>query len=96
MLDEDILGGGGAALHPVDHHDIGAGVHRELDVVVGAGRADLHVDGLFPVGDLAQLVDLDGQVVGPGPVGVAAGAALVDTLGQRAHLRDARRDLLPQ
>ena len=96
MLDEHLLGGGGAALHAVDHDDVGAGVHGELHVVVGAGGADLDVDRLLPVGDLAQFVDLDGQVVGPGPVRVPARRPLVDALGQRAHPRDACGDLLAQ
>ncbi len=96
MLDEHLLGGGGAALHAVDDHDIGAGVHGQLHVVVGAGGADLDVDRLLPVGDLAQFVDLDGQVVGAGPVRVPAGRALVDALGQGAHSCDAFGDLLAE
>ena len=96
VLDEHLLGGGGAALHAVDHDDVGAGVHGELHVVVGAGGADLDVDRLLPVGDLAQLVDLDGQVVGAGPVRVPARRPLVDALGQRAHPRDAVGDLLAE
>src|SRR5205807_357469 len=58
--------------------------------------AHLDVDRYLPVGDLAQLADLDGQVVRAGPVGVPAGAALVDSFGQRAHLGDAGADLLPE
>jgi len=64
--------------------------------VLGAGRADLDVDGDAPVGGLAQLQDLDGEVVGARPVGVAAGRALVDALGEGAHPRDAGADLLPE
>ena len=32
MLDEDVLGRRRAALHAVDHDDVGAGLHRELHV----------------------------------------------------------------
>ena len=71
-------------------------LHRELDVVVRAGRADLDVDRLLPVGDLAQLADLDRQVVRPGPVRVAAGRALVDADRQGAHPGDALGDLLAE
>ena len=78
VLNEHVLGGRGAALHAVDHHHVGAGGDGELHVVVDAGRPDLHVDGDRPVGGLAQLLDLDAQVVGADPVGVAAGRALVD------------------
>ena len=45
VLDEDVLGGRRAALHAVDHHDIGAGGDGELHVVIDAGRPDLHVHG---------------------------------------------------
>ena len=96
MLDEHVLGGGRAALHAVHHHGIGTGLHGQRRVVVGPRRAHLHIDRHLPVGDLAQLADLDLQVVGPGPVGVAAGRALVDPGGQRAHLGDALGDLLAQ
>ena len=57
---------------------------------------DLDEDRLLPVGDLAQLADLDLEVVRTGPVGMAAGAALVDALGQVAHLGDAVGDLLAE
>ncbi len=89
MFDEDILGRAGAALHAVDHDDIGARLHRQGRVVISARGADLDVDRLFPVGNFAQFLDLDGEVVRTGPVGMAAGAALVDAEGQRAHGRDA-------
>ena len=96
VLDEHVLRRAGAALHAVDHDHVGAGLDRERDVVAGARRADLDVDRLLPVGDLAQLVDLDREVVGAGPVGVAAGAALVDALRAGAHGGDALGDLLPE
>ena len=72
------------------------GLDRERDVEVGARRSDLDEDRLLPVGDLAQLLDLDLEVVGPGPVGVTARAALVDARRQVAHLRDAVGDLLAE
>ena len=78
VLDEDVLGGRGAALHAVDHDDICAGGHGQLHVMVDPGGADFDVDRDGPVGGLAQLLDLDAQVVGADPVGVAAGRALVD------------------
>ena len=83
VLDEHVLGGGGAALHAVDHHDVGAGGHGQLHVVVDAGGADLDVDRDRPVGGLAELLDLDAQVVGADPVGVPAGRALVDARRER-------------
>ncbi len=96
ILDEDLLGGGRAALHAVHHHDIGAGFDGERHVVIGPGAADLHVDRLLPVGDLAQLGDLDLEIVRAGPIGVAGRRTLVDALRQRAHLGHAIGDLLPE
>ena len=96
VLDEDVLRRRRAALHAVDDDHVGAGLHRELDVVVRPGGADLDEDRLLPVGDLAQLADLDLEVVRPRPVGVTRGAPLVDPLRQVAHLRDAVGDLVPE
>src|SRR5207249_12260385 len=62
-------------------------------IVARARGPDFHVDRLLPIGDLAQLLDFDGQIVRPRPVGMAAGAALVDTLGKLAHGGDALGDL---
>ena len=96
MLDEHVLGGAGAALHAVQHDRIGPGLDAERHVEAGARRADLDVDRLLPVGDLAQLGDLDREIVRAGPVGMAAGAALVDALRQRAHRGDPLGDLEPE
>jgi hypothetical protein len=72
------------------------GLHGQRDVVVGPRRPDLHEDRLLPVGDLAQLADLDLEVVRACPVGVAAGAALVDAGREVAHLGDAVGDVLAE
>jgi hypothetical protein len=96
VLDEDVLCRRRPSLHAVHDDDVGARLDRELDVVVRAGGADLDEDRLLPVGDLAQLADLDLEVVGPGPIGMAAGTALVDPLRQVAHLGDAVGDLVPE
>ena len=96
VLDEDILRRRRPSLHPVEDDHVCTRLHAELDVVVGPRRADLHEDRLLPVGELAKLVDLDLQVVGPGPVRMPAGAPLVDPHGQVAHLGDALRDLVAE
>ena len=96
MLDEHVLRRRGAALHAVEHDHIGARLHRQRRVIVGTRRPDLDVDRLLPVRDLAQLVDLDLQIVRPGPVGMPAGRALIDALRQGAHLGDALGDLLSE
>ncbi len=80
VLDEHVLGGGGPALHAVQHDRVGAGLDRQRHVVVGPRSADLDVDRDPPVGDLAELLDLDLEIVRPGPVRVPAGAALIDPL----------------
>ena len=96
MLDEDFLRRRRAALHAVDDDDVGTGLHGEGDIIVGARAADLDVDRLLPIGDLAQLDDLDLEVVGAGPIGVTAGRTLIDALRQSAHLGDAVGDFLAQ
>ena len=96
VLDEHILGRARAALHPVEHHHVSTSLDRQERVVVGPRRADLDVDRHLPVGDLAQLDYFDRQIVRAGPVGMAAGRALVDVLGQSPHLGDAVADLLAQ
>ena len=96
MLDEHFLRRRGAALHAVEHHDVGAGLHRERGVVIGTRSADLDVDRLLPIGDLADLLDLDLKIVRAGPVRMAAGRALVDPFRQRAHLGHALGDFLAE
>jgi hypothetical protein len=96
VLDKTCLRRGRAALHAIDHDYIGAGMNGKLHVVEGARCADLHIDRLFPIRDLAQLLDLDREVVGTGPVGMTACRTLVDTRGERAHGGHTRVDLLPE
>ena len=96
MLDEHLLSRRGPALHAVDHDDVGAALDGQLDVVEDARSAYLDVDRDLPVGDLAQLGDLDREIVATGPVGMSARGTLIDALGQRAHRGDSRADLLPQ
>ena len=85
-----------AALHPVDHHDVRPRLHRERGVIIGTTAADLDVNRLLPICDFAQFLDLDRQIVGAGPIGVARGAALIDAFGQAPHFGDARADLLAE
>ena len=59
ILDEDFLRCRGAALHPVDHDHVRARFDRERHIVIGPARADLDVDWLLPIRELAQLLDLD-------------------------------------
>ena len=68
---------------------------RHAHVVIDAGRAELQLDRDLPIGGLANLLDLEREIVGPEPVGMARGRALVDARRQRAHFRDLIRDLLP-
>src|SRR6516165_3322056 len=80
----------------IKHDDVGPGLDRELDIVARPRRADLDKDRLLPIGGLAQLLDLYGQIVWTGPIGMAAGTALIDASGQCAHLGNPLGNLLPQ
>src|SRR5258708_17725142 len=96
MLDEDVLGGAGAALHAVEDDNIGSRYDRQGDIVFRSRRTDLDVNGLLPIGDLAQLLNLDLEVIRAGPVGMAACAPLVDPGRQRPHPGDALGDFLAE
>src|SRR5699024_328936 len=96
IFDKDFLGRSSSTLHPVNDDDIGAGGDGQFGVVVGSRGCDFHVNGFFPVGDFAQFLNLQGQVVRTGPVWVTARRALVDTLGQGPHCSDTFGDLLAQ
>ena len=65
----------------------GPALGRHAHVVVHARGAELELDRDLVVRRLADLLDLQRQVVRPEPVGVAGGRALVDAGRQRAHLR---------
>ena len=96
ILDEDVLRCSGAALHAVKHDDVGSGLDRKRRIVIRPRAADLDVDRLFPIRDLAQFHDLDFEIVRTGPVRMTAGRALVDALREIAHVGDAIGDLLAE
>ena len=93
VVEQDVGGRAGTALHPVDHEDVRSGLDRELHVVGHARGPHLHVDRDLPLGGLAHLFDLELQIVGADEVGVAHRRTLVHALRQRALLRDHVRDL---
>src|SRR5215472_6399147 len=85
----------GPALGAVQVNDVRAALGRHPYVVVDACGAELQLDRNLIVGGLADLLDLQRQVVGAEPVRVACGTALIDPGRQRAHLGDLLGDLLP-
>ncbi len=66
--------------------EFGPALHRHAHVVIDARGAELELDRDLPIGRLADLLDLEREIVGPEPVGMARRRALVDAGGQRAHL----------
>ena len=94
LLGGDVRAGAGAAFHAVDVDAVRSGLGRHAHVVVDARRAELELDRDLPVGRFANLLDLERQIVGPEPVGMAGGRALVDAGRQRAHLGHLVRHLL--
>ena len=83
-------------LFDLENHDVGTGFHRQRDIIIGPGGANFDVNRLFPIGNLAQLLDLDLEVVGTSPVGMAARRSLIDAQRKVAHLGDPVRYLLAQ
>ena len=81
------------SLHPVDDDDVGAGLGGEPHVVEHAAGADLDVHGHLVLRRLADLLDLQPQVVGPDEVGMTNRRALVHAHREVAHVRDLVRDL---
>ena len=96
MVLQDLGRGGRAAFHPVHHDHVGAGLRGELHVVVHPRGAELDEDRHLPVGRLAQLLDLDDQVVGTDKVRMARRAPLVDAGRQIASRGDLAGDLRPE
>ncbi|MNR24910.1 hypothetical protein D3C85_1420260 [compost metagenome] len=85
VLDEHFLGRRSTTLHAIEHDNVSTGFHCQLDVVVRAARANLHVDRFFPIGDFTDFSNLDRQVVRPCPVRVTARRTLIDADRQGSH-----------
>ena len=86
LLRRDVRSGARAALGAVEVDDVRAALGRHAHVVVHARGAQLQLDRDLVVGGLARLLDLQREVVGAEPVGMAGRRALVDAGRQRAHL----------
>ena len=82
MLLEQLGRGGRAPFHAVDHDHVGARLGGQPDVVEDARGPHLDEDRHVVIGRLAQLLDLDDEVVGAEEVGMTAGGALVDAGGR--------------
>ena len=94
ILGGEVRAGAGAAFHAVDVDAVRVALHRHAHVVIDARRAELELDRDLPVGGLADLLDLEREIVRAEPVGVAGRRALVDAGRQRAHLGHLVGDLL--
>ena len=94
LLGGDVRAGAGAALGAVEVDDVRAALGGHAHVVVHARGAELELDRDLVVRGLARLLDLQRQVVGAEPVGMARRGALVDARRQRAHLGHLLGDLL--
>ena len=94
LLGREVRARAGGALHAVDVDAVRPGLDRHAHVVIDAGRAELELNRDLGVGSLADLVDLEREVVRPEPVRMARRRALVDAGRQRAHLRHLVGNLL--
>src|SRR5215204_3919953 len=86
LLGRGVRAGAGAALGPVEVDDVRAALGGHAHVVVHARGAQLQLDRDLVVGGLSGLLDLEAEVIGAEPVGVAGRASLVDPGGKGAHL----------
>ena len=96
MFDKHILGGCGATLHAIQHNGVRACLDGQRDIELDTGGADLDQDRNLVVGDLPKFVNLDLQIIRPGPVRMPASTALVDSGWKISHLRDAFGDFLSE
>ena len=96
VFDKYVLRRSRATLHAIDNDDIGAGFDGQCYIVTHSRGPDLYVDRDLPVSDLAQFLNLDGQIVRPRPVRMPAGGTLVNVVWQVTHLRHTFRDLVSQ
>ena len=94
LLGGDVRACARAALGAVQVDDVRAALGRHAHVVVDARGAQLELDRDLVVGRLADLLDLQREVVRAEPVRVPGRRALVDAGGQRAHLGHLLGDLL--
>ena len=94
LLCRDVRAGPRPALGAVEIDDVRAALGGHADVVVDPCGAELQLDRDPVVGRLADLLDLEREVVRAKPVRMARGRALVDSRRQRAHLRDLLGHLL--
>src|SRR5258708_562267 len=85
LLRRDVRPGPGAALGAVEVDGVGPALGGHPDVVVDPRRAELELDRHLVVGRLADLLDLQRQVVRPQPLRMTRRAAPVDPGGPRAH-----------
>ncbi len=94
ILGREMRTGAGRAFHAVDIDRIRSALDRHAHVVIDARGAELELDRNLVIGRLANLLDLEREIVRTQPVGMARRRALVDAGGQRAHLRHLVRHLL--
>ena len=96
VLLEQLGRGAGSPFHAVDHDHVGARLGGQPDVVEDPRGPHLDEDRHPVVGRLAQLFDLDHQVVGAEEVGMPAGRALIDAGREVAQAGDLVGDLRAQ
>src|SRR4030095_4428764 len=89
MFDEHLLCGRSSALHSINNNHVCSRLHRQLDIVTDTCGTELDVNRELPGSDFSELGNLDGEVVGPHPVGMPASRPLINALRQRSHLGDA-------
>ena len=96
MFDKHILRCRGAALHTVQHNNIGTGLDRQCGIEIRARPTHFDIDRHTPSGDFTQFKDFNFQIIRPGPVRMTTGRPLVNAFWQVTHLCHAIRNFLSQ
>jgi hypothetical protein len=94
LLCGEVRPGSGSTLGAIQEDGVGAALGGHPHVVVDPRGTQLELDRDLVVGCLPDLLDLQGEVVGADPVGVACRGPLVNAGGQGAHLGHLLGDLL--
>ena len=78
MLNKYFLSRGCSALHAIEYNHICSCLNCKLDIIIRTTCSNFDINRFFPVCDLADFGNFDGQIIWSSPVWMSAGASLID------------------